>query len=135
MSQSAKDRILQNARRASQSNQGAEVQPPAAEEAAAELTAQPDAPAPRKTPPPEVKAPARSGKGARAPRLRDVRKNVDLSPDLNRRLGDWQRDTAIELGLARVTAQNVLTELINELLADPQLADRIKDRIYKYANP
>lgn len=88
----------------------------------------------RKTPAPEVKATTRTTGGSHAPRLRRVRKNVDLSPDLNRRLGDWQRDTATELGLARVTAQEVLTELVNELLDDAALATRVRDRIYRSVN-
>ncbi|MBM4600342.1 hypothetical protein GS440_19130 [Rhodococcus hoagii] len=85
-------------------------------------------------PAPEVKAPPRTSGGAQTPRLRPVRKNVDLSPVLNRHLGDWQRDTALDLGLARVTAQEVLTELIHELLEDPALGERIKQRVYKSVN-
>ncbi len=34
------------------------------------------------------------------PRQKDIRKNVDLSPDQNDRLGDWQRAAARELGVA-----------------------------------
>lgn len=132
MSQTAKDRILANARRAS-----AQATPPAEAPAASAPPTQPQqakTPAPRKAPAPEVKAPARKDGGARTPRLRDVRKNVDLSPELNRKLGDWQRDTAIELGLARVTAQDLLTELVLELLDDQDLGDRIKDRLHKSVN-
>lgn len=132
MSQTAKDRILANAKRASaQANPLPEV--PAASDPPTQ-SQQEKTPAPRRTPAPEVKAPGRRDGAARTPRLRDVRKNVDLSPDLNRRLGDWQRDTAIELGLARVTAQDLLTELVLELLDDQDLGDRIKDRLHKSVN-
>ena len=132
MSQTAKDRILANAKRASaQATPLPEV--PAASDPPAQ-TQQEKTPAPRRAPAPEVKAPARRDGAARTPRLRDVRKNVDLSPELNRRLGDWQRDTAIELGLARVSAQDLLTELVLELLDDQDLGDRIKDRLHKSVN-
>lgn len=119
------ERIREQALRArekTQTNAGAPQEPPQQERS-------PEQPVVRRTPAPEVKAAPRGSGGAHTPRLRPVRKNVDLSPDLNRRLGDWQRDTAIELGLARVTAQEVLTELIRELLEDPTLGERIKDRI------
>lgn len=122
------ERIREQVRR--QQESAATAQPSAVPEADTEVSAQP-APAPiRRATPPEVKGPARTTTGSRTPRLRPVRKNVDLSPDLNRRLGDWQRDTAIELGLARVTAQDVLTELLIELLGDPLLSERIKERLH-----
>ena len=46
------------------------------------------------------------------PLQRSVRKNVDLSPDQNDRLGDWQRAAARDLGVARVTAQEILVVLV-----------------------
>lgn len=65
-----------------------------------------------------------------APRQKDIRKNVDLSPDQNDRLGDWQRAAARELGVARVTAQDVLVALVERLLADPDLDAQIKKDLH-----
>ncbi|MFZ2175471.1 MAG: hypothetical protein WAW17_15850 [Rhodococcus sp. (in: high G+C Gram-positive bacteria)] len=64
------------------------------------------------------------------PRQKDIRKNVDLSPDQNDRLGDWQRAAARELGVARVTAQDVLVALVERLLADPDLSEQIKKDLH-----
>ncbi|KSU68315.1 hypothetical protein G8767_27995 [Rhodococcus sp. IC4_135] len=60
------------------------------------------------------------------PLQRSVRKNVDLSPDQNDRLGDWQRAAARDLGVARVTAQEILVVLVERLLADETLSNRVK---------
>ncbi len=43
----------------------------------------------------------------------------------HRSLDIWQREAADRLGLARVTGQEVLTALIDQLLADPKLAAQI----------
>lgn len=64
------------------------------------------------------------------PRQKDIRKNVDLSPDQNDRLGDWQRAAARELGVARVTAQDVLVALVERLLADPDLSEQVKKDLH-----
>jgi hypothetical protein len=37
----------------------------------------------------------------------------------------WQREAADRLGVARVTGQEVLTALIDQLLTDPKLAAQI----------
>lgn len=58
-------------------------------------------------------------------RQKSVRRTVDLSPTAHRGLDNWQRDAADRLGLARVTGQEVLAALVNELLSDPTLSDRI----------
>jgi hypothetical protein len=58
-------------------------------------------------------------------RQKTVRRTVDLSPTAHRGLDNWQRDTADRLGLARVTGQEVITALIDRLLADPDLAEQI----------
>jgi hypothetical protein len=63
------------------------------------------------------------------PLQRSVRKNVDLSPDQNDRLGDWQRAAARDLGVARVTAQEILVVLVERLLADPALSDQVKREV------
>ena len=65
-----------------------------------------------------------------APLQRSIRKNVDLSPDQNDRLADWQRAAARELGVARVTAQEVLVALVEKMLSDPSLGQQIKQEIH-----
>ena len=54
-----------------------------------------------------------------------TRRTVDLPAATHRALDIWQRDAADRLGVARVTGQEVLTALIDQLLADPKLAAQI----------
>lgn len=58
-------------------------------------------------------------------RQKNVRRTVDLSPTAHRGLDNWQRSAADRLGLARVTGQEVLAALVDELLSDSALSDRI----------
>ncbi|WP_435874629.1 hypothetical protein [Nocardia vinacea] len=62
---------------------------------------------------------------------RTVRRTVDLSADTHRALAIWQGDTAAELGVARVTGQDVLIALIDRLLSDDDLAADIRTAIGK----
>lgn len=73
--------------------------------------------APQETPTRPVPAPV--------VRQKTVRRTVDLSPTAHRGLDNWQRDTADRLGLARVTGQEVITALVDRLLADSDLAEQI----------
>jgi hypothetical protein len=54
-----------------------------------------------------------------------TRRTVDLSPAAHRALDIWQREAADRLGLARVTGQEVLTALIDQLLTDPKLSAQV----------
>jgi hypothetical protein len=54
-----------------------------------------------------------------------TRRTVDLSPATHRALDIWQREAADRLGLARVTGQEVLTALIDQLLNDPKLTSQV----------
>ena len=54
-----------------------------------------------------------------------TRRTVDLSPAQHRALDIWQREAADRLGVARVTGQEVLTALIDQLLSDPRLSAQI----------
>jgi hypothetical protein len=54
-----------------------------------------------------------------------TRRTVDLSPAQHRALDIWQRDAADRLGIARVTGQDVLATLVDQLLSDPNLAAQI----------
>lgn len=54
-----------------------------------------------------------------------TRRTVDLSPGQHRALDIWQREAADRLGLARVTGQEVLVALVDQLLSDPKLSSQI----------
>ena len=62
---------------------------------------------------------------ARPARDRRTRRTVDLPLGTHRALDVWQREAADRMGVARVTGQEVLTALIDQLLADPKLATQI----------
>jgi ribosomal protein L3 len=64
---------------------------------------------------------------APAQRTRDqrTRRTVDLSLATHRALDIWQQKAADQLGVARVTGQEVITALIEQLLADPKLSGQI----------
>ncbi|MCV7213698.1 hypothetical protein H7J51_00160 [Mycobacterium crocinum] len=74
---------------------------------------------------PESSEPVPETAPAPVVRQKTVRRTVDLSPTAHRGLDNWQRDTADRLGLARVTGQEVLTALVDRLLADSKLAEQI----------
>jgi hypothetical protein len=54
-----------------------------------------------------------------------TRRTVDLSPATHRALDIWQREAADRLGLARVTGQEVICALIEQLLSDPKLSAEV----------
>lgn len=58
-------------------------------------------------------------------RTQRTRRTVDLPSTTHRALDIWQRDTADRLGVARVTGQEVIAALIEQLLVDPRLAAQI----------
>jgi hypothetical protein len=60
-----------------------------------------------------------------ASRGQRTRRTVDLSPATHRALDIWQRDAADRLGLARVTGQEVICALIEQLLSDPKLSAEV----------
>jgi hypothetical protein len=64
---------------------------------------------------------------APAPPTRDrrTRRTVDLPLATHRALDVWQREAADRIGVARVTGQEVLTALIDQLLVDPKLSSQI----------
>jgi hypothetical protein len=88
------------------------------------------------------KSPARADAAAPTERLTNVRqkleqpsrgqrtrRTVDLSPATHRALDIWQRDAADRLGFARVTGQEVICALIEQLLSDPKLSAEVTRRI------
>ena len=62
-------------------------------------------------------------------RTQRTRRTVDLPAATHRALDIWQREAADRLGVARVTGQEVLTALIDQLLADPKLTAQITRNI------
>jgi hypothetical protein len=54
-----------------------------------------------------------------------TRRTVDLTPATHRALDIWQREAADRLGFARVTGQEVLCALIEQLLSDPKLSAEV----------
>jgi len=54
-----------------------------------------------------------------------TRRTVDLTPATHRALDIWQREAADRMGVARVTGQEVITALIDQLLVDPKLSTQI----------
>ncbi len=58
-------------------------------------------------------------------RAQRTRRTVDLPAPTHRALDIWQREAADRLGVARVTGQEVLTALIDQLLVDPKLTAQI----------
>ena len=56
---------------------------------------------------------------------RKTRRTVDLTLAQHRALDVWQREAADRIGVARVTGQEVLSALIDQLLTDRELAGRI----------
>jgi hypothetical protein len=59
-----------------------------------------------------------------------TRRTVDLTPATHRVLDIWQREAADRLGFARVTGQEVLCALIEQLLSDPKLSAHITRSIH-----
>jgi hypothetical protein len=62
---------------------------------------------------------------ARPARDRRTRRTVDLPLATHRALDIWQREAADRIGVARVTGQEVLAALIDQLLVDPKLSAEI----------
>ena len=54
-----------------------------------------------------------------------TRRTVDLTPAQHRALDIWQREAADRLGVARVTGQEVLATLVDQLLNDPKLSAQV----------
>jgi hypothetical protein len=54
-----------------------------------------------------------------------TRRTVDLTPATHRALDIWQREAADRLGVARVTGQEVISALIELLLADAKLSAEV----------
>ncbi len=62
-------------------------------------------------------------------RIQRTRRTVDLPAATHRALDIWQREAADRLGVARVTGQEVLAALVDQLLSDPKLSAQITHNI------
>lgn len=62
-------------------------------------------------------------------RTRRVRRTVDLTVNRHRELGRWCDEQADQLGLTRVTSQDVLSALVDELLESEAVQDAVHRRI------
>ncbi len=80
---------------------------------------QPSQPAQRAANPADQRTSDQSGRGQR------TRRTVDLPASTHRALDIWQREAADRLGVARVTGQEVLIALIDQLLVDSKLTAQI----------
>lgn len=70
---------------------------------------------------------------AGVPRVRAqlVRRTLDLSPTHHAQLQMWCAETAVELGVPRVTGQDVMRALVARLLTDETMARRIRADLAK----
>jgi hypothetical protein len=75
-----------------------------------------------------AEAAAGESRQSKAPAVREkpVRKTVDLPPHRYALLTQWCSETAVELGVARVTGQDVFNTLVARLLTDETLARKIR---------
>ena len=64
--------------------------------------------------------------GNRAPRATPVRITVDLSPVEHRTLRDWCSAAAVDLGMARIPAAEVVRVLLERLTDDEGLAEQVR---------
>lgn len=71
----------------------------------------------------------RAGSARRKLAAKPVRSTVDLPAGQHARLRAWCGETAVELGRARVTSQEVLRALVDLLLTDETLALAIRDEL------
>ncbi|GGZ30484.1 hypothetical protein [Streptomyces nitrosporeus] len=67
-------------------------------------------------------------------RTKPVRVTLDLAPGDHRDLKRWCNQTAVALDLSQVPLAPVLRLLGQELLANPALADRIRNRLSTQAD-
>jgi hypothetical protein len=62
---------------------------------------------------------------SRTVRTRKVRRTVDLPPGRHHKLTEWCQDEAMTLGVARVSGQEVISELVHLLLTDETTARKV----------
>jgi hypothetical protein len=68
----------------------------------------------------------RPAPAASTPRVKPVRSTVDLAPTHHVQLKAWCGETAVEVGRARVTTQDVMRALVIRLLTDEALARKVR---------
>lgn len=68
---------------------------------------------------------------AAAPHVKPIRSTVDLLPVKHASFKAWCGETAVTIGHARVTTQDVIRALVDRLLTDETLARKIRDDLRK----
>jgi hypothetical protein len=68
-------------------------------------------------------------------RTKRVRRTVDLAPARHHALTRWCEDVAMELGVARVSGQDVISALVGRLLTDELLARKIRGDLERDLEP
>jgi len=68
---------------------------------------------------------------AAAPHVKPIRSTVDLLPVKHASFKAWCGETAVMIGRARVTTQDVIRALVDRLLTDETLARKIRDDLHK----
>lgn len=68
----------------------------------------------------------RASSSSSKPRVKPVRRTVDLPAAHHAELDAWCAETARQLGRARVTGQDVLRTLVAELLRDETTARKVR---------
>jgi len=77
----------------------------------------------RKAKPEEAPAPPRPV------RTKPVRQTVDLTPDQHAKLGVWRLETALALGLGRLSTQDILAAAVAVLIEDEMVGRRVRARL------
>lgn len=69
----------------------------------------------------------------RPARTKPVRQTVDLTPQQHAALGVWRLETALALGLGRLSTQDILAAAVAVLLDDEMVARRVRARLEQEA--
>ena len=69
----------------------------------------------------------------RPARTKPVRQTVDLTPDQHAALGVWRLETALALGLGRLSTQDILSAAVAVLVEDETVGRRVRARLERDA--
>lgn len=65
----------------------------------------------------------------RPTRTKPVRQTVDLTPQAHAALGTWRLETALALGLGRLSTQDILAAAVDVLVEDETVGRRVRARL------
>lgn len=66
-------------------------------------------------------------------RTKPVRQTVDLTPEAHVALGTWRLETALALGMGRLSTQQVLAAAVAVLVEDEMVGRRVRARLERDA--